>query len=209
MRIVPLLILVMLCFQATAQMKSKVTLMNGRELPCTIKADTGFVLVVAYQKRNGKVKEMMLNKGEVFSYTSGEGSGPSAEKIIYTQDSLLGNDLTVEEMRIYLAGERDAANLYKARHVFWIGFIACGAIAYIGEDGVISTLVPPVLHALVYLPLRVRARPHQVSQDGYRYNDFYADGYLPVAKSRRELQALKGGFLGAAVGLATYLVLSK
>jgi hypothetical protein len=43
-----------------------------------------------------------------------------------------------------------------------------------------------------------------MSDEALKYNDWYAEGFGPVAKSKRIKRALIGGFVGSATGLLFY-----
>lgn len=202
------IVVVLLCLitslnQLVAQ--DTLLLMNGHLVSCKIVADTGTVFQFEMMKRNGKIKSREVHKSEVFSVKK---SG-QAEQVLYAQDAMLGDDLTIEEMKFYIAGETDARNNYNALPVFIVGLAACGAIAYIGGDGYITAFAPPVIYILVQLIGRVKVQEGSMSNPNYEQNDMYAYGYGPVARSRKFIRATEGGFAGSALGVTLYFLLNK
>jgi hypothetical protein len=172
-------------------------LMNGQEFQCKILTDEGTVFRVTAPNRFGKVKEYDLHKSDVFSVRLGDGK----ESVLYVQDTILGDLYTPDEMRYYLAGQRDARNNFKAWPTFAVGFAGCFVAAYLGGDGLITTLAPPLLYTSIQLVPKIKIREKTMSSLDYKYNDQYLDGYVPPARSRKLIRALQGGFLGAALGL--------
>lgn len=180
-------------------------LMNGREMGCKIVSDSGTIFVFQLQKKNGKWKTREIHKSDVFSVTKvGE-----AEYVMYNQDEVFGNIYSVEEMRYYLAGQSDARNNFKAKPTFYIGLVTCGTIAFIGRDGFITAVVPPLIYTMVQLIPKIKIREKTMSDPNYKYNDVYADGYEPPARSRKIFRALEGGFGGSAAGVLAWFLFVK
>lgn len=202
-----MLVAVLLFAGLTNQLKAQDTLllMNGQELHCRITQDSGTVFVFELAKKNGKIKIREIHKNDVFSVTkAGE-----KEVILYAQDEPLGNIYTVDEMHFYLAGERDARNNFKAWPTFAVGFIICGAIGYIGQDGVITALGPPLAYTLFQLIPKIKIKESTMSSPDYKYNDFYADGYEPPARSRKLFKAMQGSLGGSATGILIWILTKK
>jgi hypothetical protein len=177
-------------------------LMNGREIVCHILADTGTVFLMQLSKPNGRLIEREIHKNEVFSVTMrGE-----TEEILYMQDEMLGNIYSVDEMRYYLAGENDARQNFKAWPTFAVGFALCAGVSVWGGDGYITAVGPPILFTLLQLAPKIKIREKTMSHPEYKYNDIYADGYEPPARTRKLSRAMEGAFLGSATGVAYWLL---
>jgi len=180
-------------------------LMNGRTLNCNILADTGTVFVFELVKKNGKIKVHELHKSDVFSVTKKD----SLEYILYSPNPMMGDIYQVDEMRFYLAGENDARNNFTAWPTFIVGFVLCGGISYFGEEGLLLSIVPPLVYAVAQLIPKIKIREETISDMSYQHNDFYADGYEPPARSRKIIRALQGAYAGAAAGLAAFILIGK
>jgi hypothetical protein len=176
--------------------------MNGRQMECTILADTGTVLLMQLTKSNGKVIVREIHKNDVFSVAKGGGT----EQILYLQDEMLGNIYSVDEMRYYLAGENDARQNFDAWPTFAAGFALCAGFSLWGGDGYITAVGPPILYTLVQLAPKIKIREKTMSHPEYKYNDIYADGYEPPARTRKLSRAMQGAFLGSATGVACWLL---
>jgi hypothetical protein len=202
MRVFLFLICLLVLPTRDAFAQDKILLMNGKEMDCRIVADSGFVIVYDITKRNGKVKQVISNKGEVFSYRQLD----SDEVIVYTQDTTFGDIYNASEMRAFLAGQADSRNNFKARHIALIGFVSCATIAFIGKDGYFTAVGPPLVYTVVQLIGKVKIRENTMSNKNYKYNDIYADGYEPPARTRKIITAFGSGMIGSAVGLAVYFI---
>ena len=190
----------MITLAAAAQ--DTVLLMNGRQMECAILADTGTVLLMQITKPSGKVIRREVHKNDVFSVTKrGE-----AEQILYLQDEMMGNIYSSDEMRYYLAGENDARQNFDAWPTFAVGFALCTGVSLWGGDGYITAVGPPILYTLVQLAPKIKIREKTMSHPEYKYNDIYADGYEPPARTRKLSRAMQGAFLGSATGVACWLL---
>jgi hypothetical protein len=179
----------------------QLNLMNGRVIPCEVFMDTSLLVKVRYQGKYGKWKETEFHKNEIFSVIKN-----GKEQIVYERDTLLGYYDSKEELRIFLMGEQDARERFKARHVMWGGVLICGAIGFIGKDGVITATIPPILYTLAHIPGRIKVRKNHIRDEALRYNDIYGDGFGSVAKSKRIIRAAVGGFAGSAAGVMLYFL---
>ena len=177
-------------------------LMNGRNLPCKIVEDSGTVFLTLIKKSSGRIILREIHKNDVFSATRrGE-----TERILYMQDEMLGNIYSVDEMRYYLAGENDARQNFKAWPTFAVGFALCAGVSVWGGDGYITAVGPPILFTLLQLAPKIKIREKTMSHPEYKYNDIYADGYEPPARTRKLSRAMEGAFLGSATGVAYWLL---
>lgn len=146
-----------------------------------------------FYRKPGKKKKHVIRREMVFSLRS---SG-APEQIIYRQDSLEGNEYTVEQMRDFLRGQADARAgcIKRSNRLLWIG-------SAIGVGGsTISPFFSPLL--IVGYPYSAGLlRPSLNEENGYnpayRDNPFYREGYLRAARrmaTRRALAGTAGGFI--------------
>jgi len=199
------LVFVCCVLTASAVAQDTLLLMNGRDLPCKIVEDSGTVFLTLLRKSNGKVIFREIHKNDVFSVTRmGE-----SEKVLYMQDEMLGNIYSSDEMRYYLAGENDARQNFNAWPTFIVGFFLCAGSSLVGGDGYITAVAPPIVYTLVQLIPKVKIREKTMSHPEYKYNDLYADGYEPPARTRKISRAMEGGFLGSATGVLCWFLFLK
>jgi hypothetical protein len=190
------------CFIHHASAQDTLLLMNGRNLPCKIVEDSGTVFLTLIKKPRGRIILREIHKNDVFSVTRrGE-----TEEILYLQDEMLGNIYSADEMRYYLAGENDARQNFDAWPTFAVGFAVCAGVSLWGGDGYITAVGPPILYTLLQLVPKIKIREKTMSHPEYKYNDIYADGYEPPARTRKLSRAMEGAFLGSATGVAYWLL---
>lgn len=191
-----------ICFINHTSAQDTLLLMNGRNLPCKIVEDSGTVFLTLIKKPSGRIILREIHKNDVFSVTKrGE-----TESILYMQDEMLGNIYAVDEMRYYLAGENDARQNFDAWPTFAVGFALCAGVSIWGGDGYITAVGPPILYTLLQLAPKIKIREKTMSHPEYKYNDIYADGYEPPARTRKLSRAMEGAFLGSATGVACWLL---
>ena len=184
-----------------SQFQDEVQLMNGREMRGEVFLDSTLLVKIRYRGVYGKWKEIEMHRSEIYSVTKA-----GKEMIIYAPDTTLGDKYSQEEMRIFLLGEKDAYQRYRARHTAIIGFLTCGAIGYLGGDGIMSLIGPPMLYTLAHIPGKIRVRKHHISNDALKYNDLYAEGFEPVARGRRLSKAMIWSSLGSVTGFFCFLM---
>jgi hypothetical protein len=193
-------LLVALAASTIAQ--DKILLMNGAEMDCRIVNDSGTVIVFELTKKNGKVKTREVHKNDVYSVIA-QGQ---KERVLYVQDSLFGDIFTEDQMKMYLVGQRDGRANFRAMPTAVVGYIVCGAIAYAGGDGVLTATVPPILFMIAQLAPKIHIREKYMSDINYKYNEIYAQGFEPPARTRKMLAGLSGGYLGAASAIIIYYI---
>lgn len=148
-------------------------------------------------RKNGLLKERAEPTEEVFSVIDSLG----VERVWYFHDTVFGNDLTTEQMRWFLNGERDARNGYKP---IWpmVGAFATGAGLVIGLNWEMNGLfLPPIVAGAMALP-RVHITRGSISNPLMEGDEYYATGYARVGRSKRVIRTLISTFAGVAVGLA-------
>ncbi len=200
----PYLILIalvlLICSPAIGQ--DKLLLMNGAEMTCNVIDDSGVVIVFETTKKNGKVKTREVHKSEVFSYTLEN----REELILYVQDSLFGDIYTEDQMLMYMAGQYDGRNNFKALPTAVVGFVLCGTVAALGGDGLLTAIGPPMLYTLFQLAPKIHIREKYMTNTNYKYNEIYAAGFEPPARTRKLLAALSGGYAGSAAAVILYYI---
>ena len=175
--------------------QDKINLMNGQILEGRVLGQS--TLEVRYQV---KKKDRLIERSEptesVFSVTDSLGK----EKIWYFMDTVFGNDLSIPEMRRYMAGERDTRKGYKPWGPMIGGFLV-GAGTVIAMDlEVNSLIIPPAYAGLMAWP-RVNVTRGSISDPGMEGDPHYAMGYSSAARPKRVIKSLISSALGVAVGL--------
>lgn len=195
-----------LSFAIHAQVQQgKVLLMNGSVVENAMWEEKDGMIYI-YDKKNNlfgkeKTRAVELNKSEIFSLSSG-----GKEQVLYFQDTMLGDYYTPEEMRMYLAGAGDARKNYKARHISAIGFGLCAVAGYLVGDGLMILIVPPITYAAIQYVGKIKIREKYMSDVNYKYNDQYAEGFEPPARSRKMIRGALSGVVGSVTGVLLYMI---
>ncbi len=196
----------LLPFAIQAQLQQgRVLLMNGTVVENALWGEKDGMIYI-YDKKNNlfgkeKTRAIELNKSEIFSLSNG-----SKEQVLYFQDTMLGDYYTPEEMRMYLAGAGDARKNYKARHISAIGFGLCTVAGYLVGDGLMILIVPPITYAAIQYVGKIKIREKYMSDVNYKYNDQYAEGFEPPARSRKIIRGAFSGVLGSVTGVVLYML---
>ncbi len=185
--------------------QGKVMLMNGTVVENSLWEEKDGMIYI-YDKKNNlfgkeKTRAIELNKSEIFSLSNG-----TKEQILYYQDTMLGDYYTPEEMRVYLAGAGDARKNYKARHISAIGFAVCTVAGYLVGDGLLILIVPPVTYSAMQYIGKIKIKEKYMSDPHFKYNDLYAEGFEPPARSRKMIRGALSGLIGSATGVVLYFI---
>jgi len=145
-----------------------------------------------------------IDRGAVFSFQPSVGD----ERVYYSYDEPSGNEISVEEMRTFVIGERDAR--YGVTGNAWLyGGMAVGLISgYAARGSVLALAVPPLVALTARIPV-VKIKEESIQDSKYKYNEDYAAGYETYARSKYTRKALLGSAIGTAIGLLTYAVVDN
>lgn len=169
---------------------------NGTTVVSTITDTANGLTTYVHPKKPQKSKT--VDSDRIFSVTNKGG-----ERLVYKQDTL-GNELTVEEMRYYIAGQKDARKAIKGRGGFWTNMAVSAGAGITGSF--LTPIVPFAVAGLLGLP-HVKIKEGSVSDPENKNHDAYLMGYDHEGKRKRKVKALIGGGIGLFVGLGTSFIL--
>lgn len=178
--------------------------MSGNEIRGSVISVDGIDIVMETPRKRRKPKRLELHKSEVFSLNFHDRQ--SGEWVPYAPDPVLGDDLTVDEMRIFIAGEQDARRGFKVWPTTLGGFLVGAGSAILADGGLLFTIVPPLAYSAFPLLPVIRIQGASISRPEHKFNEVYALGYERVARPKKLVGAMKGTGLGLLVGIATYFV---
>jgi hypothetical protein len=170
---------------------------NGNSVITTITDTTNGLISFINLKKSKKIKT--VDNDRIFSITNSKG-----EEIVYVYDTLIGNELTVDEMRYYIRGEQDARKVIKGRGGFWTNLLLSAGAGTTGSF--LTPIAPFAVAGLLGLP-KVKIEEETVSNPEYLNHDTYKMGYEHEGRRKRKIKALFGGCIGLAVGLGTFAIL--
>lgn len=189
--------------------QDEIVLLNGKVLEGKITKQDDAYLTMQYANKRDKMKTYDIEKYRMFSFTEA-GKG---EKVIYYQDSLLGNFLSVEEMRYFIQGQQDADRAYNSKGAFVAGFVlGLGAVAatsggFQNDPGIIP-LTAPFVCILFYGSKKVKIKMESVSDPELLSHESYIQGYVRVARKKRIFGSVKGSIGGILGGIGAWLLIS-
>lgn len=174
----------------------RVLLMNGQIIETRVLGQSTFEVRYLEFGRKGKQKERAEPTENVFSVTDTLGK----EKVWYFQDTVFGNELSVQETRWFIKGEQDAIAGYKPRIAIWGGFLL-GAGASIALNLEVNALFLPPLYAGAMALPRVHVTRGSLSDPYLDGEPNYAYGYAKVGRTKRVIRSLVSTAVGIAVGV--------
>jgi hypothetical protein len=178
--------------------KDTILLLNGSTVITTV-LDTNFGVVTCKNPKPDK-DNLEIEKDRIFSIKR----DGQPENVVYEYDTIIGNDYTVDEMRLYIIGEQDATKGVKGRGAFWTNF-AIGGVA--GLWGQFYSPIAPFAFVACTGFTKVKIKHSTVSNLDYLKHDAYILGYQRVAQNKRKVKSMIGGGIGLAVGFGTDLLL--
>jgi hypothetical protein len=178
---------------AATNIPDTVLLNNGKVIISRI-TDTAGLSVELIKPHSHKHKKIEIDKENIFQITFGN---TGKREVFYIYDTLIGNDLTVDEAKRFIEGEQDAERGFHA-----LGTSAA-AFAVGTGSGVIGSflgLAPSFLFAGFMSYKYVKIRHHSVRNMENVGHDGYLYGYAFVARRKRTSRALLWGGIGIVVG---------
>lgn len=209
--------------------QDSIVLLNGLVYRGTIKSVGTEVLTYVDAAEPDEEFPFEITTDRLFSYVQ---SGQ--ETILYRQDELKGDFLTVEEARFATLGSYDARKTFKPRFVFWSSLLIGYGVslldtyysqnsydAFFAENGygptnakvgffgtgptLMPIVVPIVLSVAWGLP-SFKVKEHQVLQKDLFGNETYYRGFHRIAKQKRIFAAIKGSAIGIGAGVLSYAI---
>lgn len=191
-----LLLAILGLFLGCAHAQDKINLMNGQVLEGRVLGQSSLEVRYLVPKKN-KWVERAEPTSSVFSVTDSLGH----EKVWYFMDTLFGNEYSVQEMRWFIQGERDARRGYRPWGPVIGGFILGSGLTMALDLEVNSLLLPPLYAGLMAWP-RVYVTRGSISDPNMEGDPIYATGYSAVGRPKRVLNSLLSTALGVGVGIA-------
>ena len=184
-------------FAQTTEPLDTVFLMSGRTVVGVVKDSTNDNQLKILIPRKGNFKADFVDLDLVYSVKYKNGT----ETVFYRQDTLFGNYFTAQEVKYFMAGERDAWHFYRCP--VWVAGAFAAGFAGGASGRFIVTLLPPFAYALGTSFFRTKIKPGTVSNPDFLKYDTYLFGYEKEAKKRRVMRSLLWGGIGMVSGVAS------
>ncbi len=152
-------------------------------------------VTIANTKKPGKNIHYELDQLYMVKFAGG------IKRFYYSQDTLIYNWFSRDEMWMYMKGQADARKGFKAKG----SFIGAGIAGLLGgmSGTFFAPLAPYGYMALSGLP-KVRIKHNTVSNPIYIESDHYISGYERVARHKRKISSIIGGTIGLVLGYTFY-----
>lgn len=192
------LFLFMFCASLTYA-QDELLFLNGKELKGEILNVTNYEITF----KDLKNKEIVIDNFRVFSYHKDK-----KETLTYKYDTLEGNFLKEQDMRMFVYGERDAYKSYHSRFSNGLGFAFGGVAGYfMHKDQAFIYAAAPLVYTTITLPFPTSVKQKRISDLQYLKDDEYLRGHERVARSKRTQNALLSSVVGMGTGfLVSFLV---
>ena len=182
--------------------QDKLLFLNGKILAGKILNQTDY----EFSFQDTKNKQYNIDKYRIFSFTKNE-----TEHLIYKYDTLAGNFLKLDDMKLYVYGERDAHFTYNSHFVSAVGLVLGGASGYLmHKDQNFLYIATPFAYTTLTLPFGTKVKQqNSIKNKDFLKKDEYLRGYDRVARSKRTTNALKSSFVGMGVGFIISVILKN
>lgn len=179
------------------QKPNSILLMTGKVLDGTVVREDSNYIYYEFEKKSGKVKEKKLDWERVFSFHDENG----IEKLVYIEDTTIGNYFTEAEMRAYIRGEQDAWDGYKSNWTVWVGVPITGGLGFLLSSSPLVFAVP-FAYMVVASMRKYKMTPGSITNAEDLKNPAYILSYERTARSKRLFKSLASGVVGVAMGVA-------
>jgi hypothetical protein len=195
----PILVIVFFALCTFSKAQDRLLLLSGKSLDVSITDDSGANVFFDFEKKNGKLKTMSLHKQELFSIKK-EGQ---EESILYVQGPEMGYDLSIVDMRYYMAGQDDARQGYNTWPSMAGGFAFGAATVFYMEGGYVPFTTPFIYGFAMQIPY-VKIKKSTISDEMNTMSEYYVEGYNKTARSKKLLSNFAATMAGVVVGSVIY-----
>ena len=200
-RLFYIILLFLACLSSNTYGQDKILFLNGKEMEGSLLDKTNY----EFTFKDTKGKEFAIDKFRVFSYIQN-----NKESLVYEYDTLSGNFLKVEDMKMFVYGERDAYLTYRPIITNTFGFLIGGAAGYfMHKDDNFILISVPLIYTVSTLIFPTKVNQHHLKDTQYLKQDEYLRGYERIARSKRTQGSLKTTLIGMGVGFLTSFAINN
>lgn len=197
-RNVLLLIAVVSAFTFRSYSQDTINLINGKQVfaKSIYEEPNSSLLKYDYSLR-GKEKQSAIDILSIYSINYAN----HTEKIFYRQDSAMGFNMSVEQMKLDILGERSAYKYYKVPWITVGGFVVGATATYFLQFwGVIS----PAVYATAFGVFTPKLHTDPSLSYSITSNYYFLEGYKYTATRKKVKNAILGGIAGVAAMSLVY-----
>lgn len=199
LKIILTIIIGFIAFTANGQ-NDEILFLNGKTMKGSLLDKTKY----EFTFKDEKDKEFIIDKYRVFSFTQNQ-----QETIVYEYDTLSGNFLKVEDMKLFVFGERDAYTSFKPR-IANIAALGIGAASgfMMQRDQSFVYIPIPLVYTAITLVFPTKVNQKLLTDTKYIKEDEYLRGYERIARSKRTQSVLRNSVIGMAAGFLVGLIVN-
>ena len=200
-RLFHIILLFLICLSINTYGQDKILFLNGKEMEGNLLDKTKY----EFTFKNTKGQEFIIDKFRVFSYIQN-----NKESVVYEYDTIAGNFLKVEDMKMFVYGERDAYLTFKPVITNTLG-LAIGRTAgyFMHKDQSFIYIPIPLIYTVTTLIFPTKVNQRKLKDTQYLKQDEYLRGYERIARSKRTQGALKTSIVGMGVGFLTSFLINS
>ena len=198
-----LLITLLIALLITNHLKAqdKLLFLNGKELEGSILSQNKY----EFTFKDTKQKEFKVDTYRLFSYSQN-----NTETVLYKYDTLEGNFLKVQDMKMFVYGERGAYQSFSSPVTNITGLLIGGVAGYfMQKDQAFLYIATPLIYTTITLPFPTRVKQKKLTNLEHIKDDEFLRGYERVARSKRTQNALKSSIIGTGLGFLIGLIVNK
>ena len=181
--------------------QDKLLFLNGKEIEGSILNQNKY----EFTFKDNKDKEFVVDTYRLFSYSQN-----NTETILYKYDTLEGNFLKVQDMKMFVYGERGAYQSYSSPVTNIAGLLIGGAAGFMMQkDQAFLYVATPLVFTTITLPFTTSVKQKKLTNLEHIKDDEYLRGYERVARSKRTQNALKSSIIGTGLGFLVGLIVNK
>ena len=175
--------------------QQKLVLLNGKvmDVQDVRRADNK----IFYKTSKHPEKEKSMTEFRVFSI---ENMG--IEQLVYYPDTTFEDDFSIEEMRMFVEGQKDAREHFKPTFIS-IGSALVGAGA---SPLAIWGLAGPAIYTQVAGAINPNMEKQKGANKAYLSSEDYVEGYMKRARDMKIQRTLMYGYSGFALGVAGLII---
>lgn len=178
----------------------EILFLNGKVLKGNLLEKTKY----EFTFNDEKGKQFIIDKYRVFSYKQN-----NKESIVYDYDTLSGNFLKVEDMKLFVLGERDAYTSFKPRVANYAALGIGAASGFMMQKDQSFLYIPiPLVYTAITLAFPTKVNQKLIKETKYIKEDEYLRGYERVARSKRTQSVLRNSVIGMAAGFLVGLAIN-
>ena len=193
-----------MCIFITGFSQGKIIMMSGKIIEGS-NIKRGEEMISYTYEHKGEEKKNEIEFYRVFSIQYEDGK----EEIVYEQDTAAGLKKTVEEMRYFIYGERDAQNNHKTPAVAIAGVVYGAVGGYFFAPVPIATPLIPISYTLAMMIPKTKVKPSRVSNPDYMKQEHYIKGFQRAGRVKRINKAILGSAGGTVLGVVTYFLVGS